>query len=415
MHRVLKDRSIYILSAARTPVGAFDGILSPYSATTLGSAAIRAALLRAGVDGSCVDEVFMGNVVTGGLGQAPAKHASVGGGIPQTVPATLVNSVCSSSVTSVIAGVNAILAGASQLVVAGGMESRTNAPYLVGPKLPDGSRLPGKVKGQEFVLKQPKTPEAAMELLKQIDLAKIREANIYDGLVCPFDPTKLMKDYAEAYARQHNWDAELVNQYADESHRKASEAQRKGFLDEEITPVEPGGATKDELTDPERLKQLREWSNVVCSPYNCPSLGDNAAAVVLADAQRVKQLGVTPMARLAGYARVDCAPEDFVNAPAQAVEELRVAMKSAGMETEWPVMEMNESFGLQLVLYDKLWPGVTVNIHGGAVAFRHPLGSAGVRILVTLLYAMKRYGVTSAVTAVCFGGGGAVALALETP
>lgn len=411
MHRILDDSPIYILSASRTPVGAFDGIMKDRPATELGSAALRGALAKAGVKGSSIDEVFMGNVVTGGLGQAPAKQASVGAGIPQTVPATLVNTVCSSGVSSIIAGVNSILAGTAHMIAAGGMESRSMAPYLMGPKLQDGSRLPGKVRGDQFAIKPAKSLEGFAQLFMQIEDAKIREASIYDGLVCPFDKTKLMKDYAEAYAAKRLWTAEMVNKYADESHRKALEAQRKGYLVDEITPV--GDATCDELQSEERLKQLREWSNSICSPYNCPGLGDNAAAVVIADAQRVKELGVTPMARLAGYARIDCAPEDFVEAPVQVVEELRVAMREKGMKADWPLMEMNESFGMQMALYDEKWPGVRMNVHGGAVAFRHPLGSAGIRILVTLLYAMKRYDVKSAVTAVCFGGGGAVALAVE--
>ena len=411
MHRILNDRPIYILSAARTPVGAFDGILKDYRAPVLGGAALRAALLRAGLPGSSIDEVFMGNVVTGGLGQAPAKQASVAAGIPQTVPATLVNTVCSSGVSSIIAGVNSILAGTAQLVAAGGMESRSTAPYLMGPRTSDGSRLAGKVRGDQFALKPAKSLDGFAQLFMQLEDAKIREASIYDGLVCPFDPTKLMKDYAEAYAAKRLWTVEQVNLAADESHRKALEAQRKGFLVDEITPV--GDASSDELQSEERLKQLREWSNVICSPYNCPGLGDNAAAVVIADAERVAKLGVTPLARLTGYARIDCAPEDFVEAPSQAVEELRLALRHAGMKSDWPLMEMNESFGMQLLLYAEKWPDVTMNVHGGAVAFRHPLGSAGIRILVTLLYAMKRYDYRSAVTAVCFGGGGAVALSLE--
>ncbi len=411
MHRILNDRPIYIAAASRTPVGAFDGILANVSATALGAHAIRGALAKAHIDPNGIDEVFMGNVVTGGLGQAPAKQASVGAGIPQHVPATLVNTVCSSGVSAIMMGVNSILSGTAHAVVAGGMESRSMSPYLLGPKLPDAKRLVGKVRGHEFFLKPPKSLDGFMELFMQLQDAKIKEANIYDGLVCPFDPGKLMKDYAEEYAARRGWLPKMVDEVAAESHRKAREAQRKGFLDEEITPI--GRETKDEFASDEELDRLRDWSDGVCTPYNCPGLADNAAAVVLADAQGLEKLGVTPMARLTGYARIDCGPGEFVEVPVKVVEELRGALNAAGMKAEWPMMEMNESFGMQLLLYAEKWPGVTLNVHGGAVAFRHPLGSAGVRILVTLLYAMKRYKTTHAVTAVCFGGGGAVALAVE--
>ena len=293
------------------------------------------------------------------------------------------------------------------------------APYLLGPKLEDGGRLPGKVHGERFVLRPKRNAEGYEALVKQLGEAGLREASVYDGLVCPFDERgedasgrlKLMRDYAEAYAVSRGWTPELVNEYADESHRKAYEAQSKGYLADEIVSV--GGASADELLSEERRKVMREWSGSVCSPYNCPGLADNGSAVVLAEAGEVERLGVEPLARLTGYARVECAPSEFVETPVRAVEELRGALAEAGLDADWPIMEMNESFGMQLPLYDERWPGVALNVHGGAVAYGHPLGSAGVRVLVTLLYAMKRYGHKRGVTAVCFGGGGACAVSVE--
>ena len=412
MHRVLAREKIYLVGASRTPVGSLDGILANIRAPKLGSVAITGALAKALMNPTAVDEVFLGNVVAGGLGQAPAKQASVGAGIPEDVPATLVNTVCSSAMTAVITGVNSMLAGTAGVVVAGGMESQSTAPYLLGPKLPDGSRLPGKIHGHEFALRVgKKTVENYESLFRRLDEAGIKEANIYDGLVCPFNPSMLMAEYAIAYCQERGWNSAFVNTFAAESHRKAHHAQENGFLDEELSPV--GEVRQDELIQSDRLEVLREWSNSVITPYNCPGLGDNAAAVVLVDAEHLEKLDLKPLARLVGYARVDCGPADFVTAPLHVIDELRGALTKAKLKTDWPIMEVNESFGMQLPLFVQTWPDATINVHGGAVAFGHPLGSAGVRILVTLLYAMKRYDHKRGIAAICFGSGGATAVALE--
>lgn len=412
MHRILAEKEIYIVGASRTPVGALDGCLAEVRAPRLGSAAIRGALEKAGMQAGDVDEVFLGNVVTGGLGQGPAKQASVGAGVPEDVPATLVNTVCSSAMTALMMGVNSMLVGNARVVVAGGMESRSTAPYLLGPKLPDGSRLPGRVRGDQFVLRpKGKAAEDCEWLLEAIGRAGLREANIFDGLVCPFNSPKMMIDYAMAYADSRGWTPALVDEFAAESYAKADRAQAAGHFDDEITPV--GEARKDDLVPEERRQALKEWSNSTCSPYNCPSLGDNGAAVILAEGVRMRELRLKPMARLVAYGRVDCGPADFVTAPVRVVEELRSALATAGKSADWPIMEVNESFGVQLPLFAETWPQAVINVHGGAVALKHPLGSAGARILVTLLYAMKRYRHPCGVAAVCFGSGGAAAVAVE--
>ena len=413
MHFVL-DRDVVIVGAARTPIGGRDGILKGYSATDLGSIAIRAALERAGISPADVGEVILGNVVAAGLGMGPAKKASVGAGIPQNVPASAVNSVCSSGMSAVWSGVSSIVLGVADVVVAGGMESRTNAPYLLGPHAPDGKRLKGRLQGTEFVPRiagAPEDPAACAEVLKSFREAGIRDANVLDGLRCPFRPEMLQNDYAIAYARKKGYAVEQIDEHAYNSYRKAHEAWEEGKFDDEVVPV--GEATRDELMARGRWENLRGTSTSPSSAYNTAGLGDAAAALVLTTPERAKQLQAKPLVRVMGMARFECGPADFVEAPVHAVEELKTALAEAGRPADFPIIEANESFGLQLILFNETWPDSDINVHGGTVALKHPLGAAGARILTTLAYAMRRYGHERGIGVICFGGGGATAMALE--
>ena len=413
MHFV-PEKDIVIVGAARTPIGGRDGILKDYSATDLGAVAIRAALERAGIRGEDVSEVILGNVVAAGLGMAPAKKPSVAAGIPQSVPATLVNAVCSSGMASVWQAVLAISLGIDDVVVAGGMESRTNAPYLLNAHDANGKRLRGQLAGADLTLRTKggsEDAEAYAELMKTVQQAGIRDANVLDGLCCPFKRGTLQNDYAIAYAKEHGYAVEEIEAYAYESYVKAHEAWEKGLFDDEVAAV--GEVKRDELLARERVERLRGTSTSPSSAYTTPGLGDAAAALVLTTRERAKALGTKPLARVMGLARYESGPADFVEAPERAAAELQQALREAGQSDEFPVIEANESFGLQLVRFHKVWPDRLINVHGGTVALRHPLGAAGARILTTLTHVLRRYKHPRGLGVICFGGGGAFATALE--
>jgi len=388
--------------------------LKGYAATDLGTIAIRAALARAGIRGEDVDEVFLGNVVAAGLGMALAKKTSVNAGIPQRVPATVVNSVCSSGMASVWHAVLAISLGIDEVVVAGGMESRTNAPYLLGSHDATGKRIRGTLTGANLVLRTKggsSASEALAELMSKIQEAGIRDANVIDGLNCPFAPGTVQNDYAIDYAKAHNYSVEEIDGHAYNSYRKAHEAWESGKFDDEVVAV--GDAARDELMSKDRWERLRGRSTSPSSAYSTPGLGDAAAALVLTTRERAQALAVKPLARVMGLARYECGPADFVEAPERAADELADALEAAGQRHDFPIIEANESFGLQLVRFGRVWPDSIINVHGGTVALRHPLGAAGARILTTLVHAMRRYKHPRGLGVICFGGAGAFATALE--
>ena len=408
----LPKKEIVILSAVRTPIGGRDGILKGYSATDLGGIAIKAAVERAGIPADVVGEVFLGNVVGAGLGMALAKKASVAGGIPESVPATVVNSVCSSGMTAVWSALQSIELGISDVVVAGGMESRTHAPYLLTPHSPDGKRLKGQLTPAGLVLRaKSEDPASYVELVKLLHEAGLRDANILDGLTCPFDPAKMQNDYAIAWAKKHGFNIAEIDEAAFDSYRKAEEAWAEGKFADEVVPV--GEAAKDELIPRSRWEGLKGSSTTESSAYNTGGLGDCAAAIVLASAERAKALGAQPLARISGMARHECPAADFIEAPVHAASELARALRAAGKSADFPIIEANESFGLQLLLFKKTWPASAINVHGGTTALRHPLGAAGARILTTLVHAMRRYNHPRGLAVICFGGGGAFAAAIE--
>jgi acetyl-CoA C-acetyltransferase len=394
---VSKDTTPVIVSAARTPVGRFLGGLSPVSAAQLGAIAVREAVNRAGIDAAAVDEVIMGMVVQGGAGQAPARQAAVHGGIPDDKPAFTVNKVCGSGLKSVMLAAQAIKAGDAQCVIAGGMESMSNAPhYLYG--------LRTGVKYGDH---------------------KIVDGLQFDGLWCSFGDN-VMGSYAEYTAEKAGITREEQDQFAFESHQKAVAAIEGGKFKEEIVPVEvPGrkgqvtvvdtdeGPRKD--TSLEALAKLRPafQKDGSVTAGNAPGLNDAAGALVVASEAFADAHGLTIVARVTGYAAAGGPPKDLFFAPIAAVRRL---MERTGATIDaYDLIEANEAFSVQALADGRElgWDWERVNVHGGAVALGHPIGASGARILTTLLYAMQDRDATRGLATLCLGGGNAVALSVE--
>ncbi len=384
-----------ILGAARTAVGGYLGGLASLTAPQLGAIAIRCALERAGVRASDVDEVLMGNVVQAGVGQAPARQASLGAGIPQSVPCTTVNKVCGSGLKSVMLASSQIKAGEARLVVAGGMESMSNAPYLLrGART--GLRL----------------GEQAME-----------DANMRDGLVDAYGHGP-MGACAEGTAEECGLSREDQDQFALRSYEKALRAQAEGAFDAEIVPVEVAGRrgevtriTKDETpreTTIEGLRALRAAFKPggTITAGNASKVNDGGAALVVASAERARELGAGAMARIVAQAQFAREPESFLLAPSGAVK--RVLEKAGWSVADTDLFEINEAFsGIEGARRELGVPEEKFNVNGGAVALGHPIGASGARLLVTLLYALRRRGKRRGVVSLCIGGGEAVAVAVE--
>ncbi|MBI3947094.1 MAG: thiolase family protein [Armatimonadetes bacterium] len=409
--RLIPKEDVFICSAARTPVGRFDGKLAAFSAVDLGAIAIRAAVERAGVDPARIEAVTMGNVVHAGLGMGPAKAAAVQAGLPEQVVARCVDAVCGSALDAVMSTVEAILAGSMRVGVAGGMESRSTAPYLLGPKF---TRKVGDYeKGKRARMKRAGAYRWALDgnEPEQLKGLEIKDSVAYDGLFWPPE-RKFMREYALLFAKRQGYSVEQINRYAEQSHRKARLATENGWFAAEMAAC--GDASTDDLAPEEKLAaMLAECADDPAGAYNASVPADGAAAVVLASAPAVKELGLQPMARVAGCARVHCPAPEFLAAPVAAAHEIAEALRAAGRPDDFPIIEANEAFGVQLPFFEASFPGATINPHGGAVALGHPLGAAGARLLTTLLYAMRRYGQPRGLVTLCFGGGGAVAVALE--
>jgi acetyl-CoA C-acetyltransferase len=383
---------VVIVGAARTPIGRFMGGLSTVAAPRLGAVAIAEAVQRAGVPPDAVSEVIMGNVLSAGLGQAPARQAALAAGLPATVPATTVNKMCGSGLKAVMLGAQAIAAGDAEVVVAGGMENMSAAPFLAerartGYRLGDGTLV-------DVILR--------------------------DGLVDAYHKIH-MGNCAELLARTHRISREDQDAYAAESYRRALAAMASGAARAEIVPVAVDGAAPvAEDEEPRRvqfdkipqLKPAFEEGGTVTAA-NASSISDGAAAVVLASDAAARRLGLRPLARVVGQAGAAMAPEWFTIAPAHAI---RALLRKVGWSLEAvDLFEINEAFAAVVL-------GVTrelgldlqrVNVRGGAVALGHPIGASGARILTTLLYAMEERGARRGVAAVCLAGGEAVALAVE--
>ena len=387
--------SAVVLGAARTPIGAFLGGLAPLTAPKLGAIAIRCALERAGVKPDEVDEVFMGNVIQAGVGQAPARQAALGAGIPNSVPCTTVNKVCGSGLKSVMLAATQIAAGEARLVVAGGMESMSNAPYLVR-----GART-GLPLGEHT----------------------IEDANLTDGLVDAFGHGHMGLG-GELVARQCSLSREDQDRFAVGSYEKALRAQREGAFDAEIVAVEVPGrksaatvVSQDETPRETTLEALatlkpsfQEGGTVTAG--NASKLNDGAAAVIVASEERARELGAEPLARVVAQGQFAHEPELFLTAPKGAIE--RCLEKARWRVGDVDLFEVNEAFsGIECVRRELDIPAERFNVNGGAVALGHPIGASGARLLVTLLYALRARNKRRGVASLCLGGGEAVALAVE--
>ncbi|MEO7670284.1 MAG: acetyl-CoA C-acyltransferase [Polyangia bacterium] len=390
------SRDVVIVGRARTPIGSFQGELSSLPAVRLGATAIAAALQRAGVPGELVGEVYMGCVLSAGQGQNPARQAAIGAGLPPAVGAVTINKVCGSGLKAVVFGAHAIGAGEHDVVVAGGMESMSNAPYLL-PKARDGYRL---------------------------GHAQVIDSLIQDGLWDAFGNVH-MGDCAELCAREKKVSREEQDAHAAESYRRAQAAQAAGKFTSEIVPVEvpqrkgpPKVIAADEEPsrgDPTKLGTLRPafQKDGTVTAGNASSINDGAAALVLAGADVAAARGWKSEARIIGSATYANSPEWFTTAPAGAIE--RLLKKIGWTVADVDLWEINEAFSVVAVTNNRLLAldPAKVNVWGGAVALGHPIGASGGRVLITLLAALQDRGGKRGVASLCIGGGEGIALAVE--
>lgn len=411
MSNMSKKREAVILSAVRTPTGRFLGAISGIKATDLGGIAVRAAVERSGIDPSTVYEVLMGNVVSAGVGQAPARQAALRGGLPDSVGATTINKVCGSGLKAVIIAANAIAAGEANVFVAGGMENMSQAPYLV-PKVRQGLKFGN---------------------------GQLSDSLLTDGLWCSFQDW-VMGNGAEFIAKQYELTREELDQYAVNSHDKAAAATANGLFMEEIVPVEVRGRKgkvtifdKDEsvratyadgdyalTTSLEQLGKLPPAfeKDGIITAGNAPGLNDAGAALVVTSRNEAERQGSEPVARIIGYTLAAVDPQWIFISPARAIPRLldQVGWSMADVD----LIELNEAFAAQ-VLADGIdianqgldWNWDKVNVNGGAVALGHPIGASGARVLVTLIHALKQRKLKRGIASLCLGGGEAVAMAIE--
>ncbi len=390
------SRDVVIVSAARTPIGSFGGALASLPAPRLGATAIKAALARANVDGADVGEVFMGCVLPAGQGQAPARQATIHAGVPNHVGAVTVNKVCGSGLRTVMMAASAIKAGDAEIIVAGGMESMSNAPYYL-PQARTGYRM---------------------------GHGQLVDGMIFDGLWDPY------KDYhmgiaGELCASERKIDRERQDAFATASYQRAQRSVREGLFKDEIVPVEIAGKKGDTtiVADDEepfrgaidKLAGLRPAfkKDGTITAGNASTINDGAAALVVMSADEAKRRGLAPLARIAGYAGAAGAPEWFTTAPAKAMQNLLT--KTGHKVSDVDLWEINEAFSVvALVNQDELGIATDrLNVRGGAVALGHPIGASGARILTTLVYALRQMGKQRGVASLCIGGGEAVALMVE--
>jgi acetyl-CoA C-acetyltransferase len=387
---------IVIVGMARTPLAGFQGELAGLAAPQLGAAAIRAALTDAHVDPSDVDEVFMGCVLPAGWGQAPARQASLGAGLPESVPCTTVNKMCGSGMEATIVAHDGLAAGTADVTVAGGMESMSNAPFLL-PKVRGGQRMGhGSICDHMFL----------------------------DGLEDAYEPGRLMGTFAEETAREYGFSREAQDAFAIESLERASAATADGSFTREITPVrvvqreeeieiatdeQPRRANIDNI--PKLRPAFAEDGTVTAA--NSSSISDGAAALVLTRRSEAEKRKLEPLAVIRAHTAHARKPAQFTTAPVGALEQL--FSKTGWARGEVDLFEINEAFAVvsMAAMRDLDLPHDKVNVHGGACALGHPIGASGARIVVTLLAALEKYGLTRGVAALCIGGGEATAVAVE--
>jgi len=387
---------IVIVSYARTPMGGFQGALAGASATQLGAAAVKAAVERSGAPADRIDQILMGCVLPAGLGQAPARQAALGAGLPEGVKATTVNKMCGSGMQAAILAHDALAAGSAEIVVAGGMESMSNAPYLLA-KHRAGARM-----GHD----------------------KVMDSMYLDGLEDAYEPGKLMGAFAEDTAAAYQFTRADMDAYATESLMRARRAVEGGAFASEITPVEVAsrkGVTTVSLdeqpltADPAKIPTLRPAfaKDGAITAANASSISDGAAALVLMRGSTAKALGLDPIARIAGHGAHAHAPGLFTTAPVPAMRE---ALGRAGWSAgEVDLFEVNEAFAVvaMIAMRELAIPHEKINVNGGACALGHPIGASGARILVTLLSALEARGERRGLASLCIGGGEAVAMAVE--
>ncbi len=397
-----KPNDAVILSGARTPIGKFMGALASVPAPRLGAVAVRAAVERAGIDPTQVEEVIMGQVIAAGSGQSPARQAGIFSGLPAEVGAFSVNKACGSGLKAVMSAAQAIRAEDAQLLVAGGMESMSGAPYLM-PKAREGLRY-----GHQTML----------------------DSVIYDGLWCSLEEW-MMGDAAEFIANEYEVTREAMDRFALESHQKAIGAIDAGRFKAEIAPVEvdaPGAKGRKMIVDtdegPRRDTSLEALAKLKpafqkdgkVTAGNAPGLNDGGAAVVVASRAKAEALGKAPLARIVGYAHAAVEPKYLFIAPAKAIPQL--LMKIGWTLNDVDLIELNEAFAAQVLadgyaLLDRGWDWSKVNVNGGAIALGHPVGASGARVLVTLINALRDRGLKRGLASLCLGGGEAVAMAVE--
>ncbi len=394
----MNNDPVVICSYARTPMGGFQGALGSVSATTLGATAVKAAVERAGVAHDAIDQIIMGCVLPAGLGQAPARQAALGAGLPQSVAATTVNKMCGSGMQAAIMAHDALAAGSADVIIAGGMESMSNAPYLL-TKHRSGARI-----GHDAV----------------------KDSMYLDGLEDAYDPGKLMGAFAEDSARDYQFTREAQDAYALRSLARAVEAMRSGAFDGEVVAVEipeRGGTTMVERDEqpgnakPDKIPTLKPAfaRDGTITAANASSISDGAAAIVMTRQSVATAQGLPVVARIVAHAGHAHAPSLFTTAPVPAI---RKVLEKAGWNVDdVDLFEINEAFAVvaMIAAKDLGIPDEKLNVNGGATALGHPIGASGARILATLIAALQARGLKRGVAALCIGGGEATAVAVELP
>lgn len=391
----MSDRTVVIVSAKRTPIGSFQGVLAPVTAPQLGAAAAKAALEAAGLTGADIQETVFGCVLSAGLGQAPARQAALAAGVPNSVPTTTVNKICGSGLKAVMLAADQIRAGDIDIALAGGLESMTNAPYLL-PKARAGYRM---------------------------GHAEVLDHMIYDGLQSPFDG-QLMGTFAEATAKKYGFSRADQDAFAAESVRRALRACESGDFEDEITPVTVKGrkgetvVSRDETPfacDINKIPTLRPAfaKDGTVTAASSSSIADGAAALVLMSESAARARGLKPLARILAYSSHAHEPEWFTTAPGGAIR--KVLDRLGWKPHEADLYEVNEAFAAvtMAAMRDVDIDHARMNVNGGACALGHPIGATGARILTTLVHALKRRNARRGIASLCIGGGEAVAMAIE--
>ncbi|WP_037502656.1 acetyl-CoA C-acyltransferase [Sphingomonas jaspsi] len=387
---------IVILSYARTPMGSFQGSLSGATAPQLGATAVKAAVERAGIDGDLVEKIYMGCVLPAGLGQAPARQAALFAGLPRSVEATTVNKMCGSGMQAAIMAADTLAAGSADVVIAGGMESMTNAPYL-SHKHRGGARIGHDV---------------------------LKDHMFLDGLEDAYEPGRLMGSFAEEASTEYQFTREAQDGYAIESLSRANAAIQSGAFKKEIAPVTISGRKGDEIVDtdeqpgkanPGKIPTLKPAfaKDGTITAANASSISDGAAALVLTRQSVADRLGVKPVARIVSHAAHAHEPAKFTTAPVPALQK---AMAKAGWsKDDIDLFEVNEAFACvaMIAMKDLGIDHAKINVNGGATALGHPIGASGARILATLLGALETRGLKRGIASLCIGGGEATAMAVE--